>query len=435
VTWTNGYNIVGVIGHELGHNLGLGHSELLDCTVGGVRVMDAAPSSCSERVYADTNDIMALSFGYVGFLNAVHQRTLGLLTTASQATPSGNGRVVLKAIEGGTGLRVLTLSDGETHYVVEFRQPTGLDSWMASYPTWGSVGVTVRREFDPAQPGAGAFSSLASYLLDGRPSTPDPDFGNMTNALPVGTWIDLDDGLLAVRVVSMSATGAVVDYRNGPAAGDPRYVPPVVPSLTQPRGRLVLGTMRPGTSGPSVPVMWAWSVTTPPTAPSTTATVVSRRAIAAGHVAAIGWRDTAYRAVALASDGSPVSSTGRARTHYTSEASTGVVKLSRGWAVARSAAANGRALRVTSRRGAAVTFRVTGRSIGVLLARGAQFGSVAVYVDGRRVATVSMRANRTAVVVAFARTFATSGSHVVRLVDRTGGTRGHLGFDGIVSML
>ncbi len=417
VVWSNGWNSVGVLGHELGHNLGLGHSQLLDCTVGGVRVTDAAAGSCTARSYADTNDIMAVAWNNQGFLNAVHLQTLGLLDAAAQAAPTDNGQVVLQPLEGGTGLRVLTLSDGGTHYVVEFRQPIGLDSWMSSLPGWGAAGVTVRREFDPSQPGAGAFSPIESYLLDGDPSTPDAGWGSMHNVLPTGAWIALADGRLGLRVESTSAAGAVVDYRNGTTAVDPRYVAPVRPTVSAPVSQLGSGTMLVGRSGPVVPITWTWQVATPSAAPGAGASVATSRSAASVLFSLKGWAATAHRAVAVASDGSSVTAVGRARTHYTSDTYSRVVKYTRGWAVARSATANGGTVRMTAKKGAVVAFRVTSRSVGVILARGPVNGAVAIYVDNRRVAVVANRTNRSALRVAWATTFPTTAAHTIKIVN------------------
>ncbi len=435
VVWSNGWNSVGVLGHELGHNLGLGHSQLLDCTVGGVRVTDAAATGCASRSYADTNDIMAVAWNYQGYLNAVHLQTLGLLDAASQVAPTDNGQVVLGPLEAGTGLRVLTLSDGNTHYVVEFRQPIGLDSWMSSISGWGAPGVTVRREFDTSQPGAGGFSPIESYLLDGDPATADAGWGSMRTVLPVGAWINLADGRLGIRVESVSAAGAVIDYRNGSVTADPRYVPPVVPSVSSPVAQISSGTMLVGAAGPVVPVSWTWQVTTPSSNPAAAAGVATSRTAKSVRFTLRGWAATAYRAVAVASDGTPVAAVGRASTHYTSETYSRVVKYTRGWAAARSATANGRTVRVTAKRGAVVAFRVTSRSIGVVLARGPVYGVVAIYVDNHRVALVKNRTNRTALRVAWATTFPTTSAHTIKIVNLTGGSRGWMAFDGLVTLV
>ena len=434
VVWTNGWNSVGVIGHELGHNLGLGHSQLLDCTVNGVRVMDAPATDCTARAYADTNDIMAVSWNYQGFLNSVHLQTLGLLSAASQVSPTDNGQVVLSPIETGSGVRTLTLSDGNTHYLVEFRQPIGLDSWLSSVTGWGAPGVTVRREFDTSQPGAGAFSPIESYLLDGDPATSDAAWGTMHNVLPTGTWVNLAEGRLGIRVVSMSATGAVVEYRNGLASTDPRYVVPVRPLVSVPAAQLLPGGMVLTRWGPLVPVGWSWRVTRPSATPGAAATVSTARAARSAVFALRSWAPTTYRAVALASDGSPVAAVGRASAHYTSETYSPVVKFSRGWVTARSAAANGRSVRTTTRRGAVVAFRVAGRGIGVILAQGWGYGAVAIYVDNHRVAMVWNRASRSATRVAWAMNFPRVGAHTIKIVNLIGGSRGRMAFDGVLTM-
>lgn len=439
MVWSNGWNIVGVLGHELGHNLGLGHSQLLDCSVNGVRVTDADPSSCTARPYADTNDIMAVSWNNQGFLNAVHLRTLGLLDGTAQVQPTTSGQVTLAPLEGGTGTRVLTLTDGATHYVVELREPIGLDSWMgqSGLAGWGSVGVTVRREFDLSQPGTGAFDAIESYLLDGDPSTPDSGFGSMDNALPVGAWVDVDGGILGIRVESASASGAVIDYRYGPASTTSTPTPPPVtsppvapapPSVSTPTAHITAGPFGISRSGPVVPVTWTWRVSTP-----TSATV--SRATGLALFASSGWTQTAFRAVAHATDGSAVAATGRVLTHYTSEAYGHGVHYTRGWHSAPASAALGRSVRVTTQRGAAAAIRVTARSIGVLLASGATYGAVAIVVDGHRVAVVGNHARRFGVRVAWSTTFGTTSAHTVEIVNLGSGRSVTMAFDGLVTLV
>jgi hypothetical protein len=227
----------------------------------------------------------------------------------------------------------------------------------------------------------------------------------------------------------------VIDYTFGDPSVDSRYVAPIVPDVSVPVARIGLGTMKPTTYGPAVPVVWSWTVTTPSTDPSAAASISSARAtVPSVRMASSGWFATAYRAVALASDRTLVTTLGRASTHYRSERASAVT-YSRGWTTARVAAAAGRTLRTTTLKGAAAVFRVSGRSLGLVLARGRAYGTVAVYLDGHRVAILKQRSSRTGVVLAWARTFATTGSHVVRLVNLSGGTTGRLGFDGVASVI
>lgn len=129
-----------------------------------------------------------------------------------------------------------------------------------------------------------------------------------------------------------------------------------------------------------------------------------------------------------------VSSYAKAYSHYRTEDSTSATSFSRGWVRTRTSIAMGSALRITAKRGAAVSTKVTGRSVGILLARGAAYGKVAVYLDGTRVAILNLHASRTSVDVAWSHTFAASGTHTVLLVNLTGGTYGRLAFDGTVAL-
>jgi hypothetical protein len=433
--WTNGWNSVGVMGHELGHNLGLGHSQILDCTTGGVRVMEAASGSCTSRSYADTNDIMAVSWNYQGYLNAVHLRILGVLDPGAQVAPTDSGQVVLSPLETGTGTRVLTLADGKTQYVLEFRQPIGLDSWMATQPGWGAPGVTVRKEFDSSDPATSAFHSPESYVLDGNPLTADAGFGSMVNTLPLGTWLDLADGRVGVRVESMSAAGAVIDYRSGPATADPRSVALARPTVSAPLGRIAAGGLAVTPAGPVVAISWTWQVANPGADPTAATSISTARIASRARFTVSGWSPVAYRAVALATDGTPVSALGAVRTHFTSETNSKVVKFSRGWLLARATNANGGSVRINAVKGASVSFRVTSRSLGVVMERGPSFGAVAIYVDNHRVAVRSLRGNRVALIVPWTTTFPTVSAHTLTIVNLTGGRSGAMAFDGVVSMV
>jgi hypothetical protein len=403
--------------------------------------MDTDPAHCASRSYADTNDIMAVSWNYQGFLNAVHLRALGLLGGADETSVSNlgsgtvSGQESLRPIETASGMRVLTLSVGATHYVVEYRQPIGRDSWMTSYPAWGSVGVTVRKQFEDPLAASLGFRHNESYLLDGDPSTSDPGYGRMSNALPIGSWVVLDGGVLGLNVVSMSPTEAVVDYNVGNPTADPRYVAPVVPQVSVPVAGIGRGAMRPTKYGPSVPVVWRWTVITPSADASAAAMVATAgKTVPSVRMAAAGWLATAYRAVALASDRTPVSTVGRTTTHYWNERVTRMAAYSGGWTTTRSASAMDGALRTTTRKGGVVTLRVTARSIGLVLGRGRAYGSVAVYLDSRRVAVLKLRSTSNGVILAWSTTFSARGTHTLRLVNLSGGARGRVGFDGVAAL-
>lgn len=83
--------------------------------------------------------------------------------------------------------------------------------------------------------------------------------------------------------------------------------------------------------------------------------------------------------------------------------------------------------------GASLTYAFTGRSIGWVAATGPAFGRARVYVDGVLVGTVDLHAATTSWrTVVFAWSWATSGSHTLRIV--CAGTAGHakVGVDALV---
>jgi len=131
--WSNGYNQLGVYGHELGHNFGLLHAASLYCpgqVIGG---------SCSSSEYGDPFDVM-------GNISAMHfnSRQKSILNwipvSSVQTYTAGSATYTLSPIESANGTTYaikIPVSANRTYWI-EYRQPIGFDSGMSSYPNNGA---------------------------------------------------------------------------------------------------------------------------------------------------------------------------------------------------------------------------------------------------------------------------------------------------------
>ncbi len=195
-----------VVGHEMGHNLGLYHSHSLDC--GGVAL---ASSGCTASEYGDYFDLMG-NGGNTPHYNAFQKERLGwlnagvsppLVTVTPQAgtrtftiAPAERARdATPRALKIA---RTDACSSAQEWIYVESRQAVGFDAFVGSNANVLS-GVLVHKVSEG--------NADSSYLLDLTPATAswtDP-------ALAAGqSFVDSTLGL-TITPVSVTSSGATVN--------------------------------------------------------------------------------------------------------------------------------------------------------------------------------------------------------------------------------
>jgi hypothetical protein len=137
-----------VLTHELGHALGLGHSNLFQCDTAG----DHPWADCKNVDYGGAVDLMS-NIETNAPLNIYHRWRTGAIDSTSMLDVSTNTNITLSSIDSTSGIRGVHIHEGDSVYWIEYRKTlgdmlAGLYVYRSDTPPVGTSSSSVSSEFN-----------------------------------------------------------------------------------------------------------------------------------------------------------------------------------------------------------------------------------------------------------------------------------------------
>ena len=217
-----------VITHELGHSLGLGHTNLIRCPGNGP---DGAWANCNAIEYGGAVDVMS-NVDVKGPLSTYHQWRMGIIKDSDVTQVWKTQTIDLKYTNSPSGTRAIFVRDGKQTYWIEYRKAAdgytpGLAIYRTDPPPASSV-VSPNSSDAVEAPNDAVTSDVWLMNLDSfRYTSSATTTGSPT--LPIGqTFLDASGNVSVAAALKDSDTVSITITRKADT------VAPPTPVLTNP---------------------------------------------------------------------------------------------------------------------------------------------------------------------------------------------------------